>query len=254
MAETPLIAVHGATLRWNPGAPLALEEVSVELEAGTVTVVLGPNGSGKSTLLRVAAGLIELVPDCGVVQLSGRDLRELTVAERARRIAYVGSDLRQDFPLRVHEVVGLSAGLAGGDAEGAMVRALCWSLRDRNIQTLSGGERQLVLIARALAQGSRALLLDETLSRMDLNHQVEIGKLLRKLAREERRAVALVAHDLNLATEWADSAILMRRGRIQARGPVASTVTEASLQALYPGSRIHVIPHPTTGAPKLFFE
>ncbi len=245
MAETrdqagapALLGVYGASFSWSAGARPALDQVTLELEPGTVTALLGPNGSGKSTLLKLAAGLLE--PDSGAAKFAGQDLREMTVAERASRIAYVGSDLRTDFPLSVAEVVGLATGAlasAGGGrgAEAAMKRALCWELRDRNIQTLSGGERQLVLVARALAQGARAILLDETMSRMDLNHQAEIGKLLLEIARDERRAVALVAHDLKLATERADICVWIQKGQLTFKGPKAQALDPALLRRIYPG-------------------
>jgi iron complex transport system ATP-binding protein len=130
----------------------------------------------------------------------------------------------------------------------------CWELRGRELATLSGGERQLVALARALAQDAKILLLDEALSRMDLHHQAAMGRLLSSLCRDQGYAVILVAHDLNLAAEWASSALLLREGRRVGFGPLREVLTEEALGLLYPGAPLSVVPHPQSGAPRVFFR
>jgi iron complex transport system ATP-binding protein len=134
-----------------------------------------------------------------------------------------------------------------------MEQAGCLALRDRDLQTLSGGERQRVAIARALAQGAKVLLLDESLSRMDLHHQGQMGLFLRNWAKESRGAVILVSHDWNVATEWADSCLVLQNGARLAQGPVSTTLSRELLDRLYPGAGLELRPSPVTGAPKVFF-
>jgi iron complex transport system ATP-binding protein len=173
-------------------------------------------------------------------------------------MTYVGADLHPEFPLTAHEAVRMGRICHGGtssedpEVRKAMEMTFCWTLRDRDLHTLSGGERQLVSLARAIAQGSRILLLDEALSRMDLNHQAEIGRLLRKLA-AEGLSIILVAHDVNLASEWADTAVLLKGGKTLARGKMAEVLTEATVRELYPSVALSVGKNPITGTPKIFF-
>jgi iron complex transport system ATP-binding protein len=241
-----------------------LDEVSFELEVGKLMAVIGPNGSGKSTLLKSIAGLLPRAK--GVVRHKGTDITRSPSRERARLIAYIGADLQVEFPLKAEEVVLM--GRAGFTApafkqattedetavRSAMERCLCIGLRGRDLHTLSGGEKQLVALARALAQGARILLLDESLSRMDLNHQQLIGKLLLRLAAEEGYAIVLVSHDLNLASEWADYALILKDGKRVAHGLLREVFTERNVQMLYPGASLAVKPSPETGAPKVFFR
>ena len=133
-----------------------------------------------------------------------------------------------------------------------MVRCFCWALRDRDLHTLSGGERQLVALARALVQGAKVFLLDESLSRMDLHHQAAIGKLLTELAAESF-SILLVSHDINIASEWARTALLMKGGRRIAHGPIRDVLNEKNIRALYPSSDLVVGVNPASGAPKVFF-
>jgi iron complex transport system ATP-binding protein len=244
-ATLPLLGVYGVSCEYG-GCPV-LDEISFELQVGKILSVIGPNGSGKSTLLKSIAGLLPRLH--GVVRYRGTDITQAQPSHRAKLIAYVGADFQVEFPLRAEEAVLL--GRAGFSApafqqatpedtlavERAMERSLCKGLRDRYLHTLSGGERQLVSLARALAQGARILLLDESLSRMDLNHQQAIGKLLVSLARDEGYAIVLVSHDLNVAAEWADEALLLKLGKRVAHGPIRDVLTPENVQKLYPGAQ-----------------
>jgi len=243
-----------------------LNEVSFELERGTFVTLLGPNGSGKSTLMKVCAGILPLKRgvDSGQIKLHGQNFLAYSPSARAQHVAYVAPDVHAEFPLSVHETVLLGRTCYGigtlrrrsrEDDEAvqwAMSKAFCWGLRDRDLHTLSGGERQLVAIARALAQGAKILFLDEALSRMDLNHQAAIGRMLKSLTREGY-TVLLVAHDVNLATEWADQCILLNRGEILARGATAEVFNERNLKLLYPGERWMISKSPVSEMPKVYF-
>jgi iron complex transport system ATP-binding protein len=259
---------YGIDFGFNGGrdSSFVLKDVSLELSAGEIVTLIGPNGSGKSTLLKIMAGLLPLRPHgSGQVLLRGDDFFALDAAARARSVAYVGADLHVEFPLTVLDAVlmgrichgqGILRRSSKSDedvAQAAMEECNCWRLRDRDLYTLSGGERQLVALARARAQGSRIIFLDEALSKMDLNHQATIGRLLRRLA-GEGYSIVLVAHDLNLASEWSDSCAFLKAGRLVAAGPVASVFTVERLVELYPGGDLVVGKNPVTGSPKVFFS
>jgi iron complex transport system ATP-binding protein len=262
----PPLAAYGVT--WEFGGRRVLDEVSFELDRGRIMALIGPNGSGKSTLMKILSGVLgggRIAPGRGEIRYRGTDFRAISQADRARHVAYVGPDLSAEFPLTAHEAVllgrttqgsALFSQLAGGDGERireAMERCRCWELRDRALHSLSGGERQLVALARAFAQGASVLLLDEALSRMDLNHQSAIGRMLREQADRQLLSALLVSHDLNLAAEWADSCLLLQAGRKVADGPIRATLTEEQLRKLYPGVSLLVAPNPATGAPQVHF-
>jgi iron complex transport system ATP-binding protein len=254
-------------INYSYGGRQTLHDVSFELAKGEIMALLGPNGSGKSTLMKAVAGLLSMNrDDCGgQVFYQGMNFFAGPARWRAMQVAYVAPDLRAEFPLTARQAVmlgrtchgaGFFSSLTTEDRDAvdwAMEACLCWSLRDRDLHTLSGGERQLVNLARALAQGARVLFLDEALSRMDLNHQAAIGKLMRTLG-GKGWSVLLVSHDINVASEWADSCLLLRDGRSVGMGLMREVLTEEKIREIYPGADLMVGPNPATGAPKVFFR
>jgi iron complex transport system ATP-binding protein len=263
MSGEAVFGVYG--LSFSYGAREVLKEISVELARGEILAFVGPNGSGKSTLLKAAAGVIRLPSAAsGQVRYLGRDFFGLEPAERARCVAYVPSDLSAEFPITGFEAVlmgrichgmGRLGGISTADRDAvhaAMEKCLCWDLRERGLDTLSGGERQKIALARALAQEAKVLLLDESISKMDLNHQACAGMLLRDLAAQGYAAI-LVSHDLNVASEWADSCFLLKEGKKVAYGRTREILTYENIRALYPGAPLAVAPNPATGVPKVFF-
>ena len=264
MSQTVKLGVYGLSYEYS--GRKVLEDISFELEAGEILSLLGPNGSGKSTLLKAVAGMLRLDGrgSTGQIRYQGQDLLAQPLAWRAQRVAYIGADLTAQFPMSAQQAVTLGRSCQGGSllklstgedrdaVEQAMRRCHCWELRERDLHTLSGGERQLVALARALAQGARVLLLDESLSRMDLNHQAAMGQLLTGLA-AQGFSVVLVSHDINIASEWARTALLLRQGTRLACGPIREVLTEANLRSLYPGSELIIGVNPASGAPKVFF-
>jgi iron complex transport system ATP-binding protein len=208
------------------GARPVLAGASLSLAFGEVLVLAGRNGAGKTTLLRVATGLAR--PDAGSVLLEGRSLAELSRREIALALALVPQDTSVPFPFTVEEIVLLGRaphlGALGFEsredrriAGDAMERLGIGALAQRSIQTLSGGERQLAMIARALAQAPRILLLDEPVAHLDLAHRLALEELLRALAREGKAAL-LVSHDLAGAARAADRIALLAGGRVLAEG------------------------------------
>jgi iron complex transport system ATP-binding protein len=237
------------------GSRRALAGVTLDVEPGRLLGVIGPNGSGKSTLVRVLAGLRQ--PDGGAVRLDDRPLAGIPARERARSIAVVPQETHLAFPLRVRELVrlGRSPYTGGFGWEGAadhrivdeaMVRAEVSALADRRVDELSGGERQRAVVARALAQEPRVLLLDEPTASLDLRHAVVLLDLLRDLARDRGLAIAVVLHDLNLAAMYCDRLALLSEGRLHAVGPPSEILEYEDLCAVY-GTELYVAPNDVTG-------
>ncbi|WP_297521721.1 ABC transporter ATP-binding protein [Thermococcus sp.] len=189
------------------GEKKVLKNVGFAAERGELLAIIGPNGAGKSTLLKVMVGI--LTPT-GKVRLDGRDLIKMKPRERARLITYVPQSSFPEFAFTIEEFVEMGAYATRGDVESALKRVGLWKRRREPVTNLSGGEYQLALIARALAQGSEVILLDEPTSHLDINHALDVMELLREL-REEKIVVA-VLHDLNLALSYADRLILLHRG------------------------------------------
>lgn len=239
-----------------------LRDVDLTIAPGEMLGVIGPNGSGKSTLLRVLSG--SLVPATGRVTLAGRDVLRLRARERARLIGVVGQQTTPTFAFTVWDLVamGRHAHLAplGGLTEHdrdvvrwALERTDCLHLRQRLVTELSGGELQRVVLGRALAQQPRALLLDEPTSQLDLNHQLEIGCLLRDLNRERGITIIWVSHELNLAAEFCQRIVMVADGGVIADGPPEDVITEDLLGRLY-GIAVPVIPNPRSGRPHVLLS
>jgi iron complex transport system ATP-binding protein len=266
-AGNSYFGAYGVT--YSIGSRILLDAVSFEMDAGEILALLGPNGAGKSSLLKILAGILPIQSVgrskiAARIRLRGDEVHQLSQGGRARAITYVGPELRVEFPITAYEGVmmgrlchhpDLFFSFSTADkfaVQNAMERCFCWNLRDQDLHTLSGGEKQLVALARAIAQESRVLLLDEALSKMDLHHQARIGELLRELAKEGR-SIILVSHDVNLAAEWSDTAVLLHQGTTRAQGPIANVMTEANFKTIYPGAKLSVGKNPFTGAPQVFF-
>jgi iron complex transport system ATP-binding protein len=218
-----------------------VRDVSATLAAGALTALIGPNGAGKTTLLRALAGLL---PATGGMRLDGRDLAAMSPAERARLIAYLPQGHQAHWPLPARDIVALgrfphggrdpsrlSSADAGIVAE-AMRRADCAAFADRNVLTLSGGERARVMMARVLAVQAPVLLADEPTAALDPRHQLEIMSVLREEARRGALVIA-VTHDLALAARFASRVLLMRDGGLAADGAPAKVLTPATLREVY---------------------
>ena len=195
------------SVSFSYGEKKVLKNVGFTAERGELLAIIGPNGAGKSTLLKVMVGI--LTPT-GKVRLDGRDLIKMKPRERARLITYVPQSSFPEFAFTIEEFVEMGAYATRGDVESALKRVGLWKRRREPVTNLSGGEYQLVLVARALAQGSGVILLDEPTSHLDINHALDVMELLREL-REEKIVIA-VLHDLNLALRYADRLILLHRG------------------------------------------
>jgi iron complex transport system ATP-binding protein len=237
----------GEALSFSYGKLAVLHDLSLSLRERSFAGLIGPNGCGKSTLLRILAGILE--PSKGRVHVQGRPLDRIPRRERATLIAYVPQHQRSIFPFTALEVVLTGRTPYGSrfrfesavDREIAM-RALAdlgaSHLAFRPVTELSGGEQQMVSVARALAQDAGVLLLDEPAASLDLKHRSQLGSALRRL-REERGLTALmVTHDLQMLDSSFDSLFLMREGRIVARGSPEEVLREDVLASGFDDSRV----------------
>lgn len=235
-----------------------LTDLSLDIGAGEVLALIGPNGSGKTTLLHTLAGL--LVPQAGEIVWTGRSLLDLGRRERARVVALSPQRAEEAaWPLTVVEAVALGRAphrgwfrplTAEDDAvvERAMERLGVMPLADRLLPSLSGGELRRVLLARALAQRPRVLLLDEPASFLDLHYQAELLGIVRRLAVEEGVAVVLTVHDLALVSAVADRVALLAHGRLQAVGEPGRILSAEHLVPVF-GPHVEVLSHPRSGEP-----
>lgn len=230
--------------------------VDLEVEEGEILAVVGPNGSGKTTLLRALGGTL---PDAvGEVLVGGQPLAGLSASQRACRVAVVPQSGPFEFAFTVREVVetGRTArlsrlgalSLADGNAvDGAMRRVGVVDLAERNSTAISSGQAQLVVLARALAQETRVLLLDEPTAHLDVAHQIEVMESVRRLVKEDHLAAVAVLHDLNLAATYADRILLLSKGRVRAQGTPAAVLTRANVASTF-GLDVLIRRHPVSGA------
>jgi iron complex transport system ATP-binding protein len=222
------------------GGRAVLDGVSLAFRTGEVTAVVGPNGAGKSTLMNCLAGL--RTPDAGAVRLDERPLSAFADRERARRIGYLPQTPEIAWPLDVHTFVRLGRtahrGLFGesradGEAvDRALARTQMTDFADRDVTSLSGGERARALIARALAGEPAWLLADEPLTGLDMGHQLAAATLLREVAKDGVGVVATV-HDLAFAARAADRVVVLADGRVLADGPPTEALSPAVLASAY---------------------
>lgn len=234
-----------------------VEDLTVELPAGKVTVIVGANACGKSTLLRGLARLLK--PSAGTVLLDGKDIHSLSTRAVAKTLGLLPQTPVAPDGIAVADLVGRGRYPHQGwfrqwntDDDAAVASALrltdTLELSDRNVDELSGGQRQRVWIAMALAQQTDILLLDEPTTFLDVTHQIEVLDLITDLNRSAGTTVAIVLHDLNLAARYADHLIAMKDGRIVAEGAPLHVVTEKTVAEVF-GLESRVIPDPVAGTP-----
>jgi iron complex transport system ATP-binding protein len=253
-----LTFVHGgspAGLQGRPAALPGVQDVSLAIARGEVVGILGPNGSGKTTLLRLLAGMLE--PALGTVTIEGTPIAALDARARARRIAVVPQETHLAFDYTVLEIalMGRYPHLGPFELEGprdvqiardALAATGTAALERRLFATLSGGEKQRVVIASALAQQADILLLDEPTASLDVGYQFEIANLLGRLNQERDLTIVVATHDLNFAAALCHSLVLISEGRVVNAGPTGDTLTSLNIQELY-GVVADVYPHHAAG-------
>lgn len=254
-----MIAFDSVTVRYPAASRDALRAVSLVAGRGSLTAVVGPNGSGKSTLVRALIGRQPLA--AGTVRVDGRDTAQMDRLDIARRIAVVTQREESGLSLPVLEYVSLGRyphlggwrGLAAAD-RAAIDRAVALTdvaaLAGRRLDALSGGEWQRVRLARAIAQGGEAVVLDEPTTFLDIAHEMLVFELLARLAHAEGLAVLLVSHQLNLVARFADHIVLLHDGAVATAGRAEDVMQGPVLERVY-GWPLLVARDPVVGAPAL---
>ncbi len=217
-----------------------LKNIDLTVKQGTYFGLIGPNGSGKTTLLKTIARLIP--SDAGQIQIAGNDLSAYKPKVMAQYLSYVPQDTTIDFNFNVKDIV-----MMGRHAHGrflnknttdetivreAMEATDTWRFARHSILNLSGGQRQLVFIAKAIAQDTPLILLDEPIAALDVYYQMHILKLLKSLT-EQGKTVVIVLHDLNLAARFCETLVLLREGEVEAYGAVEQVLTKETLKETY---------------------
>ena len=239
-----MLRATDVSFAYRDGAPRVIDNVSIAIERGDLVGLLGPNGSGKTTMLKLIGGMLR--PTQGSVEFERRRLADWPRREVARRIAYVPQETHAPFDFSVLEIVLMGRfphlgpfALEGPEdlavAERALEATATSAFSSRLFHTLSGGEKQRVVIASALAQTPELLLLDEPTASLDVGHQLEVQQLLTRLNSHGNPNVTIVlsTHDLNFAASLCRRLVLIRDGRVLASGPTEQVLTPAAVRALY---------------------
>lgn len=256
-----MTAIEAKTIDFHYNTTKVIHGVSMSLSSGEFLGIIGPNGAGKSTMLRLLCGILK--PDQGTVLLFGKDISHQSHKLIAQQIAFVPQETHFALDFPVNEIVRMGRypykrPFQREDAddlrtiEYGLDAANVNDLRSRPINSLSSGERQRVVIARALAQSPRILLLDEPTSHLDLHHQFAIMELLKKL-NADGISIVVVHHDLNLASLYCRNLMLMHDGKIFAQGRPGDLLTRKTLKHVY-GADVKIVRHPDKDVPQIFLH
>ncbi len=240
--ENKVLEVKNLSFKHKKQKDYVLKDISFCAEKGKVTVILGPNGSGKSTLFKCIAGIWEI--DGGKILVDGKDISGFSHTKRARIFAIVPQEHEIAFPYSVFDMVligrasyiGLFSTPSRRDyqkAEESLKALEIYHLKDKSCTRISGGERQLVLIARALAQEANYMLLDEPTSNLDFKNQIRVLTMIKRLSRERNMTVLLSLHDPNLAGVFADQIVMIKKGSVLKTGKPSEVLNEEVIKKLY---------------------
>jgi iron complex transport system ATP-binding protein len=241
-------------INFSYGSTPVLKDISLSATAGEFLALIGPNGAGKSTLIKIIDRV--LFAEEGGIILNGKSHAEFSRKELARIIAYLPQESNFAFSYTVHDVVLMGRfpyqrGVRAYDAEDLkvvqemMVLMEIDRFAERHFNELSGGEKQRVLIASALAQNPKIILLDEPTNALDLHHQIAIYQILKKLKREQDLTVFVVTHDINLAAQFCDRVVLMGEGKIIRDGKPEEVLQFQLLQETF-GVQVYIDINPFT--------
>ena len=237
-----MYALEVKNLQFGYRDNLVIRDISFKIKAGSFVSIIGPNGSGKSTLLKALNNIYR--PQKGSILLYNRDILSYKKKDLARKIALVPQDTSIDYEFTVEDIVMMGRHPYKGRFERedesdykivkeALELTNTLTLKDRIINQISGGERQRAIIAKALAQKPAMILLDEPTSNLDINHQMDILNILKKLNEENGLTVILVIHDINLAARYSHEIILLREGRIVGMGTPEEVITVENIENTY---------------------
>lgn len=244
-------------LDWSYGKRQILNKICLSIDKAGFYSIIGPNGSGKTTLLKNISRALE--PRQESIYVESKDITKYKRREISKLISYVPQNTNIDFDFTAMDIVlmGRSPYFKRFEvekeedlqiAEEAMKSTNIWHLRDKNINEISGGERQRVIIARALAQQTKIMLLDEPVSQLDIHHQIELMETIKDLIIKRGIIVIAVLHDLNLAAQYSDMIILLKEGRILSYGSPQTVITKENIESVY-GIKVFIMPNPLTSRP-----
>ena len=246
-----------------------LVDLTFDQSSGTTLGVYGPNGSGKTTLLRAVSGVSQHRTISGEIWVDSKPMSTLSSsktpsAERVRHVLYVGSDFHSPFSMSVRELLEMGANVNTSDLWPTLdherrsrisevVEAMAiMDFLPRELNTLSDGEKQLMMFARCLVQNPKVLVLDETFSKLDLDHLMTVGKMMARW-KEKGMTFLVCSHDLNFLSEISDEILFLRKAELIAKGPVAEVFTPHHLSVLYPGIPLQVVVSPESGKYKVLY-
>ncbi len=244
-------------LSWNYGDKEIIKNVHLKMERGKFYAIVGPNGSGKTTLLKNI--LRHLEPSKEKIFVDDKDLMAYSHKGLAMQLASVPQNTQISYDFTAYDVVmmGRSPYIKRFSNETLeddeiVIRAMeitdTLHLKNNSIQEISGGERQRIIIARAIAQQAKVMLLDEPISNLDMNHQIQVLDTVKKLCSESKLTVITVLHDLNIASQYADEIIFIQNGQILERGLPEEILREDLIKKVY-GTNFHLMTNPVTKKP-----
>lgn len=219
-----------------------IKDLSLDIEVGDFLGIIGPNGSGKTTLLRLLSRI--LTPQIGTISFFEENILFMDLKKFCRKVAFVSQDTQVNFPFTVFEIVllgriphlkrlQLETKQDLEIANNSLILTDTLNLKEKLITELSAGERQRVMIAKALTQQPQLLFLDEPTSHLDIGHQIQILDLLRKLNRQNNITIVMVLHDLNLASEYCNKIVLLNEGSIYKKGSPTDVLTYQNIESVY---------------------
>lgn len=229
-------------LSYSFGKQPILNDISLHVAQGSFTALLGPNGCGKTTLLRCIGGLLK--PQKGSISLQNRDLRDYNPRQLAQQLSFVRQQASTDFEFTAFDLVMMGRNPYQKHLENesqsdrqlveqCMRQTNTWHLRDSFPREMSGGELQRVMIARALAQSTPIMLLDEPTSNLDIAHQFDIMEMLSNICQRQGKTILLVVHDLNLALRYCPQAVLLHNYGIIAHGAIENVLTSNNIRTAF---------------------
>lgn len=244
-------------LSWSYDDKEIISDINLEVEKGKFYAIVGPNGSGKTTLLKNILRHLDLKKN--KIFIHDKDLVSYSHRALAMELSSVPQNTEISYDFSVYDIVmmGRSPYIKRFSSEtdedcrivkNAMEITDTWQLRESNIQEISGGERQRVIIARAIAQESQIMLLDEPIANLDMNHQIQVLDTVKRLCSEHKLTVVVVLHDLNIASQYADKMIFLKDGRVIEIGEPENILRESLISKVY-GNNFHLMKNPITNKP-----
>jgi len=251
--------ISAQDINFRYGETPVINNISFSVEKSEIAAIIGPNGSGKTTLLKLING--SLLPDSGAMRVGEKDTSRYTRKTIAQKVAIVPQETSAVFPFFVEEIVLMGRFSHLGNyrfenkedyriVQDAMEKTDTLDFARRRFNELSAGERQRVLIARALAQEPEVLLLDESTAFLDMKHQLRFLTLLKQLNRDDGLTIVFVTHDINLAAQQADKIILLYSGKIYAIGNPAEVISARNMKEVYEVD-VLIDAHPQNASPRM---